>query len=37
MRDALAAATGRDVVVDNDANVAALAEAQLGAAVGARR
>jgi glucokinase len=36
MRDALAAATGRDVVVDNDANVAALAETQLGAAAGAR-
>ena len=36
IRDAVAAATGRRVVVDNDANVAALAEATYGAAVGAR-
>jgi glucokinase len=36
IRDAVAAATGRRVAADNDANVAALAEATYGAAVGAR-
>jgi glucokinase len=36
LRDALIAATGQAVVVDNDANVAALAETTFGAAVGAR-
>jgi glucokinase len=36
VRDALAAATGRAVVVDNDANAAALGEVAYGAASGAR-
>jgi glucokinase len=36
LRDALARATGHAVVVDNDANAAALAEVTLGAAAGAR-
>ena len=36
MQADLASATGRAVVVDNDANLAALAELQHGAAVGAR-
>jgi len=36
IRDALARATGRVVVVDNDANVAALGEVAYGAARGAR-
>jgi glucokinase len=36
LRDDLAAATRRSVVVDNDANVAALAEVTLGAAAGAQ-
>jgi len=36
LRDALAAATGRAVVVDNDANVAALGEVTFGAARRAR-
>jgi glucokinase len=36
VRDALADATGREVVVDNDANVAALGEVTYGAASGAR-
>ncbi len=36
LRDALASATGHSVVVDNDANVAALGEATYGAAAGAR-
>lgn len=36
LRDALAEATGRAVVVDNDANVATLGEVTYGAAVGAR-
>jgi glucokinase len=36
LRDAIAAATGRAVVVDNDANVAALGEVTYGAARGAR-
>jgi glucokinase len=35
LRDALVTATGRDVVADNDANVAALGEATFGAAAGA--
>jgi glucokinase len=36
LRDAIATATGHRVYVDNDANVAALAEVTLGAAKGAR-
>jgi len=36
LREALAAATNRPVIVDNDANVATIGEATCGAAVGAR-
>jgi glucokinase len=36
MRDEVARATGRAIVVDNDANTAALAEVTLGAAAGAK-
>jgi glucokinase len=36
LREAIADATGHPVAVDNDANVAALAEVTLGAAIGAR-
>lgn len=36
LRDALAKATGHDVIVDNDANVATLGEVTYGAARGAR-